>query len=218
LILCAGTDFEAAARNRLRAACVPGWLQRGNRIARIVLGLMLLAAVLAGTVSAAEMEVKSASLAPGDDGYVVKAEFAVGLTPRLEDIVAHGVSLYFVAEFELTRPRWYWLDEVAADKTRTFRVYYHALTRQYRVSYGPLHQSFSSLADALSVLDRISEWQVADKGALKPGQTYQARIRIRLDPSQLPKPLQVTAIGSRDLSLGSDWFRFDFTAPPAEAK
>jgi hypothetical protein len=185
---------------------------------RALLGLALLAGLLAGAASAAEIEVKGASLAPGEDGYVLKAEFSVGLTPRLEDIVARSVSLYFVAEFELTRPRWYWLDEVAADKTRTFRIYYHALTRQYRVSYGPLHQSFSSLADALSVLERISEWPVADKGALKPGQTYQARIRMRLDPSQLPKPLQVTAIGSRDLSLGSDWFRFDFTAPAAETK
>ena len=190
-----------------------------RRIARRgIMQLVLLAALWAGAAPAADLEVKSASLAAGDEGYVLNADFAIELTPRLEDIIAHGVPLFFVVEVELTRARWYWFDEEAAAKSRTFRVYYHALTRQYRVSFGALHQSFASLADALRTLERIREWQIADKGALKPGQTYQANVRMRLDLTQLPKPLQVTAFGSKDWSLGTDWFRFDFTQPGAATK
>lgn len=180
--------------------------------------LVLLAALWAGAAAAADLEVRGAVIASGDDGYVLDADFTIELSPRLEDIISHGVPLFFVVEVELTRARWYWFDEEAVAKSRTFRVYYHALTRQYRVSFGALHQNFASLADALRTLERIREWQIADKGALKPGQVYRAGVRMRLDLTQLPKPLQVTAFGSKDWSLGTDWFAFDFTPPGTEAK
>jgi hypothetical protein len=41
---------------------------------------------------------------------------------------------------------------------------------------------------------------------------------MRLDLAQLPKPLQVTAFGSKDWSLGTDWFAFDYTPPGTETK
>jgi hypothetical protein len=196
-----------------------GVLRIARRLAqRGIMHLVLLAALWAGAAAGADLEVRSASIASGDDGYVLNADFAIELSQRLEDIIAHGVPLFFVVEVELTRARWYWFDEEAVAKSRTFRVYYHALTRQYRVSFGALHQNFASLADALRTLEHIREWQIADKGALTPGQVYRAGVRMRLDLTQLPKPLQVTAFGSKDWSLGTDWFSFDFTPPGAETK
>jgi hypothetical protein len=32
-------------------------------------------------------------------------------TARLDEAIAKGITLYFVVDFELTRSRWYWLDE-----------------------------------------------------------------------------------------------------------
>jgi hypothetical protein len=185
----------------------------GKRLRGLVLTLVVfvLGAAIGSWALAAELEAKNASLSAGDDGYILNADFAIELSPRLEDIIAHGVPLYFLAEFEIIRPRWYWFDEEAAAKSRTIRVSYHALTRQYRVSLGALHQSFPTLTEALRTLEHIREWPVAENGSLKPGRTYQARVRLRLDLSQLPKPLQVTSFGSRDWNLGSEWFRFDYT-------
>jgi hypothetical protein len=40
---------------------------------------------------------------------------------------------------------------------------------------------------------------------------YQAAVRMRLDVSQLPKPFQITAFGSREWNLSSDWHRFAVT-------
>ncbi|MGB0126898.1 MAG: DUF4390 domain-containing protein [Rhodocyclaceae bacterium] len=185
-------------------------LARSVRLLALALLFLLLGAMGGRCAVAAEVEAKSASLSVGDDGYNLNADFKIELSPRLEDIIAHGVPLFFIAEFEITRPRWYWFDEEAAAKSRTIRVSYHALTRQYRVSFGALHQSFPSLADALRTLERVREWPVAEKGSLMPGRTYQARVRLRLDLSLLPKPLQVTSLGSRDWNLGSEWFRFDY--------
>jgi hypothetical protein len=43
-----------------------------------------------------------------------------------------------------------------------------------------------------------------------PGDVYTAGLRQWLDTSQLPKPLQINALGSRDWNLNSDWYRWTF--------
>lgn len=179
-----------------------------NLCAALALGAGLLAAAGA---RADAIEVTDARLGQTEDGIALAADFAFELNPRLAEVVTNGVPLYFVVEFELTRPRWYWFDEVLADKSRTYRLSYHALTRQYRLSTGVLYQNFDSLEEALAILARIRDWAVADKGALKNGATYDAQLRLRLDLTQLPKPLQVTAIGSREWNLSTDWYRFTYT-------
>lgn len=57
---------------------------------------------------AAEAEIRNAALVLSDDTYVLNADIVAELTPLLADVVARGVSLYFVTEFELAAPRWYW--------------------------------------------------------------------------------------------------------------
>ena len=171
---------------------------------------------------AAEIEITDPQLAANEDGYVVSADFAFDLNERLEDAVAKGLILHFVADFEMTRPRWYWLDEKLVTRSQTYRLSYHALTRQYRLSTGGLHQSFDSLSGALRVLSRLRNWQVidskgAEKAGLRAGDTYTAALRFRLDINQLPRPFQITALGNKDWSLASDWKVWQATVP-VEAK
>jgi hypothetical protein len=179
----------------------------------LALALALLCAPSAG---AAEIEVKSAEIVPGEEAWLLDAEFGIDLGHRLEDVVSRGVALYFVAEIELTRARWYWIDEHVAGRKQTWRLAYHALTRQYRLSSGALHQSFASLDEALRVLSRLRGWPVADKASLKTGESYNAALRLKLDLTQLPKPFQVTAIGNKDWNVTAEVKRWSFT-PPAEA-
>jgi len=172
---------------------------------------------------AAEIEVTNPQLQPVDDGYVLSADFKFDLNPRLEEAVTKGVVLHFIADFELTRKRWYWLDEKLAARNQTYRLSYHALTRQYRLSTGGLHQSFTTLSEAVLVLSRLRNWLVierSDKG-VKPGETYDAAVRLRLDVAQLPRPFQITALGNKDWSLSSDWKSWPADLAPlptAEAK
>lgn len=176
---------------------------------RLALAALLLLAALAA--HAAEIDVKSAALSPGEDAWVLDAEFSIDLGPRLEEVVSRGVALYFVVEFELTRPRWYWIDEHVAGRTHTWRLSYHALTRQYRLSAGALHQSFATLDEALGVLSRLRDWPVADKALIKPGEPYNAALRMKVDLTQLPKPFQVTAIGNKDWNITAEIRRWSFT-------
>ena len=174
--------------------------------------LLIFAPVLAW---AAEIEVINPQLTAAEDGYLLSADFRFELTPRLEEAVNRGVTLYFVADFELRKARWYWLDDRLVARSQSFRLYYHALTRQYRLSTGGLHQSFASLSEALRMLSRLRNWQVIDAvDKLKAGETYEAGLRMRLDTSQLPRPFQMTALGNKDWSLASDWKTWMATLPP----
>lgn len=168
----------------------------------------------AGLVHAGSIEPVHATLKPGEDGHVLSAEFAVDLGPRLEDAVARGVPLYFNLEFTLERNRWWWLNEQVASITITYRLAYNALTRQYRLSFGGLHQSFANLSEALRVISRVSALPVADKGVLKAGDGYAAALRLSLDRNQLPKPLQVDAIANSDWQVSAKVLRWQFVPQP----
>ncbi|TMH00563.1 MAG: DUF4390 domain-containing protein, partial [Betaproteobacteria bacterium] len=92
---------------------------------------------------------------PDDDDYVLTAQFDVAFNPTLEEALQNGVSLYFVLEFELGRPRWYWLDEKVAQLTVQYRLTYSPLTRQYRLTTGLLGQQLESLDEVQRLLSRV---------------------------------------------------------------
>lgn len=141
----------------------------------------------------------------GTGGAVLNATFEFELPQVLEEAVQKGIALYFNIEFELVRKRWYWFDPKVSSSTLTYRLSYSPLTRQYRLARGGLSQSFESLDEALSLLKSVRQWKVIERGMLRPGDEYEAQVRMRLDVSQLPKPFQVNAITSREWSLASDW-------------
>lgn len=179
--------------------------------------LVVFACLLALAARADEIEVRAARLVATEEGIALDAEFAFELGPRLAEALANGVPLYFVVEFELTRPRWWWFDEKAAAKRMQLRIAYHPLSRQYRLSTGLLHQQFASLAEALNVLKRVRSWIVVERPALPLSDAnHEAAVRMRLDLSLLPKPFQMGALTNRELHLESPWRRFSFRPPPQE--
>jgi hypothetical protein len=179
---------------------------------------LALACAVALYAHADDIEVIDARLAASEEGLLLSADFGFEFNARLGEAVANGVPLYFVVEFELTRPRWYWFDENAVSRSTQLRLSYHALSRQYRVSTGPLHQDYSTLDAALDVMRRLRNWQVLERSVTLGGSSYEAAVRMRLDPAQLPKPLQLSAITNRELRLESPWKRFIFVPPHATAR
>lgn len=180
-----------------------GWLRS------VLLALTLLFCQAA--VHAAEIEVTHAALEATDDGYRLSTSYSFELNRSLEDALVRGVPLYFTTDVQLTRRRWYWFDEVTVSASRTVRISYNVLTRQYHASTsGQLQQSFSSLEDAMALIRRPPRWIIADKNTLKPGDVYDVGLRMRLDVAQLPKPFQINALNNSDWRLSSDWKEFTF--------
>ncbi len=157
------------------------------------------------------IQVKTAELDMVDEVYQLRADFEVNFSQAVEDALNKGVPLNFVVEFELNRPRWYWLDENISSVQRPLRISYHALTKQYRLLQNEQQKSFASLAELKSELGHIQEWRVVERAQLRKRYSYEARLRMKLDASQLPKPLQVNALASKDWSLESEWFQWILT-------
>ena len=181
-------------------------LLRGPALA-LVLGLQLAVAWAQG------MHIKSAELTPSDAGYSLEANYEITLPHALEEALVRGLVLPFVIDFDLTYQRWWtlnlWNRTIAAFRQK-HRLSYNALTSQYRLSFGNLHQNFDTLEDALAVLGRVRQRAAFARDEVEPGDVYIAALRLRLDTAQLPKPLQINALGSRDWNLSSDWYRWTF--------
>lgn len=175
-----------------------------------MLALLLGSLLAAGLALAASIEPKHAVLAPDERGHALTAEFSIDLGPRLEDAVGRGVPLHFRLEFTLARKRWYWVDEHVAGHVINYRLSYHALTRQYRLALGGLHRNFDTLTEALQVLERTARLHVVDRAQLIPGENHAAAVRLSLDHTQLPKPLQLDALADREWRVEAKTLRWNF--------
>jgi hypothetical protein len=164
---------------------------------RLWLGLVLLL-LSSGALAVTEgIQIKSAELRLADDVYYLQAQMLVTPNPTMEEALRKGVSLYFVTEFELKRSRWYWLNEEMATYSRVSRLSYNALLRQYVVSGVNIHaHSVDKLEDALLVLGEVSGVPIITRNELTQQVIYSAKLTMRLDTTQLPKPLQINALAT----------------------
>lgn len=179
-----------------------------------VIALLLAALTLwfaPGTARAEGVEVQKAALVATEDGHTLVADFEIVLNATLEDTLNKGIALNFVLELELIRPRWYFFSEKVVNYAQQYKLSFSALTRQYRVSLGTIYQNFDTLNEALRFMGRVRGLQVARRGQLEQGASYNAALRLRLDVSQLPRPFQLTTVGSREWNIGADWHRFTVT-------
>jgi hypothetical protein len=187
------------------------WKKRLERICVLLAGLLLLGLAQAGSI-----ETKRAEIVPDERGYAVNAEFAIQIGARLEDAVSKGVPLHFRFEIQIKRKRWYWIDEHLAGRVLKYRLSYQALTRQYRLTLGALHQNYDTLDEALAALGRVARLHVADKSALPVGEPLVAAVRLSLDHTQLPKPLQIDALADRDWRVEASIHTWQFTPVPEQ--
>ncbi len=170
--------------------------------------------LLPGAVHAqgAAPEAGALALSRNGDGVELATAVRFDLPAAVEDALLKGVPLIFVAEAEIYRERWYWLDRRVAGVQRHMRLLFQPLTRRWRlaVSSGPigqadsgvaLSQTFDTLDEALGVIRRVSGWRIADYAELENGARHRVEFRFRLDTSQLPRPLQIGALGTSDWSL-----------------
>lgn len=188
---------------------------RPDPAARWLAGLLLTCCLLlAGSALAADKStVRQAAIRATPQGYVLDADIDIVLNRTLEDALSKGINLHFLVELELSRPRNWWFDEDIAEPVRKLRIYYHLLLRRYVVETGYTTRTAATLDEALAMLGRVRDWQILERGALRSGRRYDARLRLRLDTAQLPKPLSIGAVTGDKWELATPWFGWSFDAP-----
>jgi hypothetical protein len=211
-----------------------------KKLLSALLRSVLLVWLFAATAQAEGISVSKVEVRLGENGYQLSASYDISLNFVVQEALSRGTPLYFVGEFSLTRSRWDWLDNAQQALSRgiqryfvdepelthwswldaeifkgeqTAKLSYNVLTRRYRISRGTLFQNFASLEDALNMLARQSSAAISAELMKKDGK-YMAAARLRLDMTQLPKPLQVNALTGSDWTLDSEWYRW--TINPAE--
>lgn len=157
-------------------------------------------------------EVTQLRLERGDDGLYLSAAVQFDLPQGVEDVLDKGIAVYFVAEAELYRERWYWTDRKVAQVARHMRLAYQPLTRRWRVNTSPvsisqfgvgvaLNQNFDTLNEALGAIKRIGRLRLGDLADIGDEPLHPVVFRFRLDNSQLPRPFQIGVAGQSDWNL-----------------
>ncbi len=177
---------------------------------------VLLTCVLATTAQAQGVspEVLSLQVERNADSLLLSASVNFELPSTVEDALLKGVPVIFVSEVDVSRERWYWFDKKVITSERHMRLMFQPLTRRWRLTVGAghitnnglgvaLNQNYDALSDALAAIRRVSGWRIADMADLVPGAAYRVDYRFRLDVSQLPRPLQIGAIGQSDWMLST---------------
>jgi len=179
--------------------------------------LLVLAFLLAWLPNLTAAEPHGASvtqlrLDEADDGIYLTAQVQFDLPPVVEEVLEKGIAVYFVAEAEIYRERWYWTDLKVAQVARHMRLAYQPLTRRWRLNVSPvpitnagfgvsLSQNFETLADALDGIRRVGRLRLGDATEIGDAAVHPVTFRFRLDTSQLPRPFQIGAVGQTDWNI-----------------
>ena len=159
-------------------------------------------------------EVSLLRLERSGDEVLLTAAAKFELPTAVEDALLKGVAIFFVAEADILRDRWYWMNKKVASAERHMRLAYQPLTRRWRLNVASgvitnaglgmaLNQNFDALPDALAVVQRLSRWKIADVSDLDLEQRHLIEFRFRLDVSQLPRPLQIGTLGQSDWNISA---------------
>jgi hypothetical protein len=178
----------------------------------LLLGWSLWGWAPAARAQAVNTEVTQLKLERGDDGVYLSAAVQFNLPPLVEDVLEKGIAIYFVAEAEIYRERWYWWDSRVAQVARHMRLAYQPLTRRWRLNVSPVpitnagfgasvSQSFDSLEDALDAVKRVGRLRLGDAAEIGDDPVQSVLFRFRLDTSQLPRPFQIGVVGHSDWNI-----------------
>lgn len=163
-------------------------------------------------LDSAGAEINQLQIERNADAVYLTAAIRFDLPTAVEDALFKGVPMFFVAEADVFRSRWYWYDKRMLSAERHFRLAYQPLTRRWRINVASgaitagslglsLNQNFDTLPEALSAIKRISRWKIADASDVEGDQRHSVEFRFRLDLTQLPRPFQIGVLGQADWNI-----------------
>ena len=134
--------------------------------------------------------------------------------------------MFFVAEADIYRDRWYWTDQRVASAARTLRLAYQPLTGRWRVNIvsglitsssglrATLNQNFDTLPEALSAVQRVARWKIAEAAEMDPDAALHARPEFPARPVAAAAPVP----DWRGRAARLDHFRAGQGPAPADAR
>jgi hypothetical protein len=154
------------------------------------------------TARAAEPELTNFELIHNEDGLFLNYGVNLELSRSVDDALTKAVPLFFVAEAEVFRNRFYWRDQRVGYAVRRWRIVFQPLTSTYRVTFdGGLSQNYTTRAEAFAAISRSVRWKIAEAAQIEEGSRHYVEFSFRLDTSQLPRPMQIGIGGQADWAM-----------------
>lgn len=169
--------------------------------ARCFAAVLLLSSAICWSLLTQAPELSQFKMTRSDEGLLLDVAVRFDLPHPVEDALHKGVPLYFVADASLYHNRRYWRDRRVASASRTWRLSYQPLTRNYRVSFGGLSQSFDNLPDAVTTVSRIGRWKLAEPDQINDSEALYVEFSYKLDTGMLPRAMQIGIGGQPDWNL-----------------
>jgi len=176
--------------------------------------LLVLWALLAVTplplLAEAAFVVEDARIHLANGSYQLDATIDYRFTETALEALRNGVPLTVVVKVEVYRTRPFLWDERVAKLRLRYQLRYRALSQLYQVvNLGSgTKRNFASITAAIRALGTIRGLEAIDRGVLKPGGQYSARLRASLDIEALPLPLRPLAYVSPAWHLASKWYQW----------
>jgi len=172
----------------------------------VLIALAVMAGVFVSTARAEGIALSRLEISQKGDFFQLSGHFDTELSSVIETALQRGVQLTFVQSVEGKRARDFWLPEIMVEQSRSIRLSYNALFRQYYVSLAGNSQGFELLDEALRNVGDLRDWAIINVKQMKKKSQYSISVRMYLDIAQLPKPLQVNALASSARwQLDSGW-------------
>ena len=138
------------------------------------------------------------------------ADIEYDLGADVLEALENGIPLRLTVEFEVIRPRAWWMDATVVSRERRFEIRYQALTRLYTIEdldEGE-RESFQSHSSAMAALSRMEDLPVVPAAELEDGTRYDLRMRVHLDVREHPEGLGIVArLWSRS-RISSGWYQW----------
>jgi Domain of unknown function (DUF4390) len=187
-------------------------IKRGRLLCVALLSTICMAWV-GGARADTAVELQNLKIERQDTAIYLSGQWQFELPAALEDALRKGITLYFVTEVDINQERWYFYNQRVVHAERHVRLFYQPLTRRWRVNVSPqpfnvsglgmsLGQSYDSAEEALTAVRRMVQWRIANVGDFNADAKPSLSINFRLDLKQLPRPLQMGAVGQNDWNLG----------------
>jgi hypothetical protein len=157
--------------------------------------------------------IEHAQLQRKNANYVLDADIAYRLTPKVLKTLQNGIPLEWTLRVQVYRQRNYLWDQCVADVEHLYRLRYQALMNAYQVRDESRGEAgyFTTLAAALEAMGVIRDLPLPELPPLAKDASYSARIRMQLDKEALPLPLRPVSYVSSDWYLSSGWYSWSVT-------
>jgi hypothetical protein len=153
------------------------------------------------------LEIRNAFVELVDGVWRLDVRLDLELADAARQAFAEGVPLVVELETEASVERRYLPDETVVELTRRWVLNYDAISQRYVVTNksSDAHESFSSEADALAALARISGMDIAGPDVLPADSRFDMRVRASIEIGDLPAAVRILLFW-KGWSLDTDWY------------